>query len=943
MSQCIQCRKPCAENALCCEACQTGPEKLYQPANGDPNATVPAFFMPENLGGISLPFVDANPPPAEHADAQNVPPLSANSELTASKLRLAALRIEEQSYSKRLRRVSRLAPLPDISTDIQRNSTPSLDNTRHSVFDTQPSQEIYLEQSADPNATDLCPWEKDAAAAPEPDLWADATDPFLARARPTAAEGAGIEAADIQRIQLEEHTTLPYPTVPPARRRFSIWRLIFAGAIILALSALLINGLLLALAFHRTRQAHPSQSGPPTLLLSTSVASAGEAVAVQLLHFTHETNVVLTRDIQQDLSDAASPTPLAINNDGQAATSFTVNSAWGGGFHLIVAEDVTTRDTASALLQVNNAGISRPPHLLLDSSTLDLGSAVQGANTVQALPLRNTGSGSITWSASSDQPWLLAAPLQGTFGSGQTISLAAQRDHLRPGKYQGTITLSSNVGAPMQLHVAMTVTPLPPESGAMISLTPPLLSFTTMDGSAAPMTQVVTLSNPGQQRLSWSLAGGKAVTTMLQSTSRPNSHESTRHAVAGFNLSGAATPWLAADQSSGSLAPGQSTQLRLTVRGQNLLPGTYMSLLTFQAAHHASAYDAPQLAGVALTVQPHCGLLTSTGNVSFTAVAGQSNPSMHALTLNATASCAGDPLNWQAQPSASWITLSSASGQIEGANSSISAIGVNTIGLKPGKYSGQILFLAGKNTSIVTVQLTLQSRPATSEPLMGVSPLSLNFSTIEAQANPTGQVLTITNNGGSTLQWHGAIAAWDSDWLSIAPTGGSIAPGSTGQLTVSVATTNLMPGTYSGQITLTGTNIHATPARGGPQTVAVNLLVQPPCTLAQPSARSLLFNGSLNGPDPAAQNVTLLGAGSCAWPLHWQSVIAPTAPWLTLKPSAGRLDPSTHMTDTLTVSVNTTGLPAGTYTTVVTISARDATGTVVGGNQQTFTVTLTVQ
>ncbi len=945
MSQCIQCRKPCAKNALCCEACQTDPQRLYQRGNTDPNATVAGLFMSEELGGIPLPFVDADPPIAEDVDAQNNPGRFVSSEQTAAKLRAAARWIEdeEKSNSKRLRRVSRLAPLHDISVDIQRTSTPSLNQPRRSAFDTQPDQEIYPQQSADPNSTDLCPWEK--TKAPEPDLWANAIDPFIARSLPTAAEAADIEAADIQRVQLEEHTTLPYPTIQSKRRRFTIWRLIFVGVIMLALSALLLNGLLLTLAFHTTHKQHPAQSGPPTLILSTSVASSGEVVSVQLIHFARLSSVVLTRDIQQGLSDDASPATLTVNADGQAATSFTVSTVWGGGFHLIVAEDVATRDTASALLQVNNAGISRPPHLLLDSSILDLGSAVQDANTVQALTLRNTGSGSITWSASSNRSWLMLAPFQGTFGGGQTISLAAQRSHLQPGQHEGTITFSSNVGAPIQLHVTMTVTRLPSNAGPMISLAPPLLSFTTLDGSATPMTQVITLSNPGRQRLSWSLDGGKAVTTILQSTPGPASdnHASARHALAGFDLAGISTPWLDADPGSGSLAPGQSTQLHLTARSQNLLPGAYMSLLTFRAAHNAKADDAPQLAGVALTVQPHCGLLASTGNVSFTAVAGQSNPSMHALTLNASGSCAGAPLNWQALPSANWITLNPASGQIKGLNSSISTVGVNTANLKPGRYSGQILFLTGKNTSIVSVQLTLQPHPSAAEPLMDTSPLSLNFSTIQTQANPAGQALTITNNGGSTLQWHSTIATPNTDWLSVEPASGSVPPGSTSQITVSVATPDLTPGTYSGQITLSGTNTHITPAKGSPQTVAVNLLVQPPCTLAQPSARSLLFNGSVNGPDPATQSVTVLGAGSCAWPLHWKSASAPAASWLTLKPPSGQLDSSTQVADTLTVGVNTTGLQAGTYTTVVTISATDATGTAVEANQSSFMVTLTVQ
>ncbi|MEO7019390.1 MAG: BACON domain-containing carbohydrate-binding protein [Ktedonobacteraceae bacterium] len=921
------------------------------------HATTPAAFTPftpeeqtwKGQGSITLPFMGDDPSFAEHTRAWNAAsPLAplGSSEHTALQLGEAARRIEDdKSSSKRLRRSGHLAPLRDISADIQRTSTPHQHqhtNKRRSGFDTQPDREVYLENVADPNATEFYPCHnQDATKEKERDLWANATDPFLARSRPNAAAAAQIEAADIQRVQLEERVTLPYPSIRSNRRRFSIWRLILGSVIILALSALLIDGLLLTLTFQPTPKV---QDGPPTLTLSTDVASSGQTISVQLIHFKRLTSVVLTHDIQQTLLTTASPAALMVNADGQASASFTVSNSWGAGVHLIVAEDVATRDTASAQLQINNAGPLHSPHLLLDSTSVNLGSAVQDADTLQALTLRNTGSGSITWSASSNQSWLLVAPLQGTFGAGQTISLAAQRNHLQPGTYTGTITIASSVGDPTQLYVTMTVTLLPSDAGPMISLTPPLFSFTTVDDSAASVTQVLTLSNPGQQQLSWSLDSGKALTTTAQSTFLvvPRSNEIARQGFSGFDLSGDSMPWLSADVSSGSLAPGQSTQLHLSVRSQNLLPGTYMGLLTFSAAHNASAYDSPQLVGVALTVQPHCGLFASTGNLSFTAVTGQSNPSTHALTLHTTANCASDPLNWQALPSNNWITVSQTSGQVKDTASSITAIGVDTTNLTPGTYTGLVLFQAGKNTSTVTIQLDFQPRPTPLEPLMDASPLSLNFSTIQAQTNPGGQVFTITNNGGSLLKWHSTITTPDANWISISPSSGSVSPGSTGQITVNVATTSLAPGTYTGQIALNGSTTSNTLTEGSPQTLTVSLLVQSPCSLTQPSARSLVFNGVANSANPATQTIALAADGSCSWPLHWHTNVSPIAPWLTLTPSTGSLDPSVQG-GTITVSANTSGLEAGTYSTSIKISATNAAGTPVQGSPQTFAVTLTIQ
>ena len=90
--------------------------------------------------------------------------------------------------------------------------------------------------------------------------------------------------------------------------------------------------------------------------------------------------------------------------------------------------------------------------------------------------------------------------------------VAAQRTNLRPGDYnKGIITLSSNVGAPEQIQVVMTVKPLPPNAGPVLSLIPAVMSFTTTDGNTQPLTQKLTINNPGSQTLYWSLTNNPAI------------------------------------------------------------------------------------------------------------------------------------------------------------------------------------------------------------------------------------------------------------------------------------------------------------------------------------------------------------------------------------------------------------------------------------------------
>lgn len=998
MSQCLHCSRPCAEDVLFCEECQAHAEELLQevispsdksplvvdasPITAPELAAQSALSWPE-VGSATIPFEPSDSATLTEEEFSHIAALNPDTaEQAVLKLSEAArgiprsVRGEQSSLRSRL---ARLKPLRDISSEIQRGSTPHPRMKRRSEYDTQPLDESELPAEPEPveapaslagvtsgtqrpdprkNATDWLddpelrptrtrqrsswPWFNATAedeTENELDLWQDTTDPLAARHRPTIAEAEPIEQADLERITFEERPTLASPVVTRQKRRrgLTFWHFLFAALVVLVVLVLVVDGLLLTLAFHNAAHRSAPAGGPPALILSTNTAQAGESVSVQLVHFAPMTDVALTHDVQESLFTARAAATLAIGTDGQASTSFTVNSNWSPGFHLIVAEDVATRNTASAMLQVNGASASSPPHLLLASSSIDLGSAVQGANTIQPLVLRNSGSGSISWSASSDQPWLQIAPAQGMFSTGQTISVAAQRSKLAAGDYSGTITLFSNVSAPVQLKVSMQVSALPLDAGPVISLVPPLLDFTTTDGSTTPLSQAVTLSNPGQQTLYWELANGPTTTTILQSSGPEGQAPTSTASTPLLN-----TPWLSASRTSGWLLPGQTVQIQLTARTQDLLPGAYLEALTLRSTTGtAHAYDSPQMLNASLTIQPHCGLLTSTGNLNFTAVTRQSNPSSHALSLTATSSCGSSPLNWQAISSANWITVSPASGQIRGTESGVTSIGVNTALLKPGKYSGVVTLTAGESTQTVLVQLTLQPHPAASEPILGASPLSLNFSALQGQVSPPGQVVTLTNNGGSLLKWRLGAEAANSGWISATPESGTVLPGQTGQVTIDANTSGLTPGNYVGQVTLLATDARGNAASGSPQTLEVNLAIQPPCTLAQPSQSTLLFNATAGGANPLSQLITLTSAGSCNWPLRWSASLSSPTAWLTLTPTSGQLT-SALQSNTLSAGVNANGLQPGTYTTQVQISAFDASGLAAQNSPQTFNVTLTV-
>ncbi|HEX9133410.1 MAG TPA: hypothetical protein VF844_14055, partial [Ktedonobacteraceae bacterium] len=714
----------------------------------------------------------------------------------------------------------------------------------------------------------------------------------------------------------------PHKSVSPIgilrcdKRRLRYFMLLAAA---LVMTALLVTPFLL---LRSSSIGGTDRLGLPTLTLSTNAAKVNDTVTLTLEHFSPSASVALTHDVQESVLINGHAT-IATDAKGTASVPVVIDTNWGPGFHLIVAEDVATRNTASATLQITGQGPTPPPHLLIDTTPIAMGADVVGANTTHAFNLENSGGGSITWSASSNQPWLLISPSQGIYSQRQTISLAVQRAGLNPGDYTGSITISSNVSAPQHIEVDMIVRALPAGAGAVQMLPPALLSFTATDGGPDPSAQSLTINNPGSRPLNWSLAINAPVISTTQAFP--------------MQEQGPACRWLRATPHSGTVAPGASMVLTVSVHSQCLLPGTYRGTLQFMGA---GANDVTQTVNVSLTVQPHCGLVTSTGYLSFTVVQGQSSRTNQAVSLNA-ANCVGEPLSWTSASSASWLVLP-AGGQLQGTANTLVPVNVHANSLMPGMYSGNIIFATGQSTLTVMVQLTVQAAPPLLAPIMGASPLTLNFSTIQGQTNPTGQVVILTNNGASALKWNAYAMPLASNWLGALPTGGTIAPGRTGQVTININTAKLTPGSYVGQVTLNGMDAKGNLAPGSPQTLTITLVVQPPCAISPPSSSALSLSAVQGASaNPPSQTVMFTGTGNCVWPVTWTSSVTPTAKWLTLTAPGGTVI-GTGQSGSLGVGATIAGLSVGTYTTKVTIAASDASGAPVQGSPQSFSVTLTI-
>ena len=365
----------------------------------------------------------------------------------------------------------------------------------------------------------------------------------------------------------------------------------------------------------------------------------------------------------------------------------------------------------------------------------------------------------------------------------------------------------------------------------------------------------------------------------------------------GGTLSWSATnnaPWLILSQVSGT----GSSSVTLTVTTGTLTAGTQSGMITLSAPGATSVSVPVTFTVTAAPVPPAIGF--SPTSLSFTAQQGGSNPATQALTISNTG---GGTLSWTATDNTTWLTVSPASGTGNG-TLTVTATGTQTAGTQTGTIT---LNATGATSVPVNVTFTVTAAPA-----IGFSPTSLSFTAQAGGSNPATQTISLSNTGGGALSW---TATDNATWLTVSPASGT----GNGTLTVT-ATGTQTAGTQTGTITLNAT---------GATSVSVNVtftVTAVPNISLNPS--SLSYAATQGAANPANKTVSLTTTGGT---LNWTvgRTVSSNIAWLTVSPASG------NSNSTLTASVNTAGLAAGTHTGTITVSA-------AGASSKTVDVTLTV-
>jgi uncharacterized protein (TIGR03437 family) len=212
-----------------------------------------------------------------------------------------------------------------------------------------------------------------------------------------------------------------------------------------------------------------------------------------------------------------------------------------------------------------------------------------------------------------------------------------------------------------------------------------------------------------------------------------------------------------------------------------------------------------------------------------------------------------------------------------------------------------------------------------SPPAVQVSPASCSFNGQSTGAGAPTQTFSITSVPGMGFSLTVATAT-GGNWLSVTPTSGA-AP----RLIDVVADPSKLTsaGTYQGTITVATPNANPTST-----TVNVTFTV----TAAAPASLAVdrqSFSFSFARATPAqSQRLTVSNTGGGT--VNFIAAAAVSAPsggtWLTMSPASGQATAAVPVT--VTVTANPTGLAAGTYAGVVTVSA--------GGTPSRVPVTMTI-
>jgi nitrous oxidase accessory protein NosD len=423
--------------------------------------------------------------------------------------------------------------------------------------------------------------------------------------------------------------------------------------------------------------------------------------------------------------------------------------------------------SSSLILGLAVASCQSGPTSLDDRFVLSATELIFQDQVQQQVSIKNLGSEPLAWRIEgSSASWLNGAPGSGSVDPHGTAPLVVRI--AREAVPQGTHSGSLQIGAGGQSRT-LTVSVQPP-SAPDASLTPNQISFGTTGVSA-----VVDVVNSGGSVLEWTLSG---------------------------------PVWVTISPSSGNLDPGATKHVVLTALRSGLTAGRHEGALQLASSGGSLTSN--------LSLDVESALRLSPGSLDF----GTATTKMSLRIAND-----GDrAIDWSADPSTGWISLSPDSGRLPPKLNQLLTVEISRANLFHGTNQGVIQFSSNDGSSSLIVNASIVpaggSNPTPSRaPKLTVTPVRLDFG-----ATATELILIVQNEGDQALEWSGDPGA---PWIGLPISSGRVAPHSHASVAVRFSRTNLSPGAYQSFVQLE--------SNGGSFVTTVSAVVNSPGASPPPS------------------------------------------------------------------------------------------------------------
>jgi len=391
--------------------------------------------------------------------------------------------------------------------------------------------------------------------------------------------------------------------------------------------------------------------------------------------------------------------------------------------------------------------------------------------------VQNTSGTTLSWTVSKVASWVTLSSGGGTLAPGASalVSVAINSDAkaLAAGIYTDTVFFTNTTNASGNTTRAVTLTV---NSTGFMSVTPSmgLTSSGLLGGPFSPVSLIYTIKNTGGGPITWTVSKTK--------------------------------DWITLSSGGGSLAPGASALVSVEINSNAELLGlgTYTDTVTFVNTENALG-NATR--AVTLTVYA-TGVLEVTPAFDLNSSGAVGGPFSPISVIYTVKNTGGSRLSWTVAKAQTWVTLSSGGGSLDPGASALVSVEINSNAnlLAAGSYADTLTFTNTTNASGSTTRGVSLTVTSTTPPTLAVTPAaSLSSSgTQGGPFTPGSQTYTLQNTGGVMLTW---TALKTQTWTTLSATAGTLAPGASATVTVSInaAANALAAGTYNDTVIFTNT------------------------------------------------------------------------------------------------------------------------------------------